>query len=159
MESYTVKQVSKLLKTNEETVRRWIRSGKLTATLVSKKSGHTISADSLNAFVKQTPKYAPVLASSLAASTLTMSAVIGSVIGGLLALADSNRKVSAIDVESSLKRKISAQEKLLKKKEAQLKKLHEEIETERQDLAKYQFALDNLDLNEIAESMNSAKRK
>ena len=58
-----------------------------------------------------------------------------------------------------MKRKISAQEKLLKKKEAQLKKLHEEIETERQDLAKYQFALDNLDLNEIAESMNSAKRK
>lgn len=159
MDSYTVKQVSQLLKTNEETVRRWIRSGKLPATLVSKKGGHTISAESLNYFVKQTPKYAPILAASLAASTLTMSAVIGSVIGGLLALADSNRNVSAKDVEAFLKKKIAAQEKSLKKKEAQLQKLQEEIESERQGLAKYQYALENLDLNEIADSMNTANQK
>lgn len=159
MDSYTVKQVSQLLKTNEETVRRWIRSGKLPATLVSKKGGHTISAESLNYFVKQTPKYAPILAASLTASTLTMSAVIGSVIGGLLALADSNRNVSAKDVEAFLKKKIAAQEKSLKKKEAQLQKLQEEIENERQGLAKYQYALENLDLNEIADSMNTANQK
>lgn len=159
MDSYTVKQVSQLLKTNEETVRRWIRSGKLPATLVSKKGGHTISAESLSYFVKQTPKYAPILAASLAASTLTMSAVIGSVIGGLLALADSNRNVSAKDVEAFLKNKIAAQEKSLKKKEAQLQKLQEEIESERQGLAKYQYALEKLDLNEIADSMNTANQK
>ena len=159
MNSYTVKQVSQLLKTNEETVRRWIRSGKLSATLESKKGGHTISSESLNDFINQAPKYAPILSASLAASTLTMSAVIGSVIGGFLALADSNRNLSAGDVESFLKRKISVHEKSLKKKEIQLRKLQEEIETESQDLAKYQYALENLDLNEIANSMNSAKHR
>lgn len=157
MDSYTVKQVSQLLKTNEETVRRWIRSGKLPATLMSKKGGHTISADSLNHFVKQSPKYAPILAASLAASTITMSAVIGSVIGGLLALADSNRSVTAKDVESFLKKKIADQEKILKKKEDQLQKLQKEIDVERQGLAKYKYALDNLDLSEIATNMNTAR--
>ena len=159
MDSYTVKQVSQILKTNEETVRRWIRSGKLPATLVSKKGGHTITADSLKEFVKQTPKYAPVLAASLALTPFTMSAVIGSVIGGLLVLAESSKSVTVNDVESFLKKKIDTQGKTLKKKEAQLKKLQEEIEAERQELAKYQFALDNLDLKQIADNINTAKRK
>lgn len=159
MDSYTVKQVSQLLKTNEETVRRWIRSGKLPATLVSKKGGHTITADSLKEFVKQTPKYAPILAASLALSPFTMSAVIGSVIGGLLVLAESSKSVTANDVESFLKKKIATQEKTLKKKESQLKKLQEEIKAEAQELVKYRYALDNLDLNEIADNINTAKHK
>ena len=44
MASYTVKQIADMLNTNEETVRRWIRSGKLDATWVSKKSGNVISS-------------------------------------------------------------------------------------------------------------------
>lgn len=159
MDSYTVKQVAQLLKTNEETVRRWIRSGKLTATLTSKKGGHIISSDALNVFVKETPKYAPILAVSLAATGFTVSAVIGSVIGGLLAVADRNKKVTAKDVESFLKKKISAQEKSLEKKEAQLQKLQEEIEQDRKGLAKYQYALENLDLEEIANNMNAENHK
>lgn len=159
MDSYTVKQVSQLLKTNEETVRRWIRSGKLPATIVSKKGGNTISAEALNNFVKQTPKYAPILAASLATSSLTMSAVIGSIIGSLFVLADSKKNITSNDVESFLKKKISTHENLLKKKEAQIKKLQEEIEIERQELARYLYALDNLDLNEIASNMNTAKHK
>ena len=159
MDSYTVKQVSQLLKTNEETVRRWIRSGKLPATLASKKGGNTISADALNNFVKETPKYAPILAASLATSSLTMSAVIGSIIGSLFVLADSKKTVTSKDVESFLKKKIATQESILKKKEAQIKKLQEEIEIERQELARYLYALDNLDLNEIASNMNTAKHK
>ena len=88
-----------------------------------------------------------------------MSAVIGSVIGGLLVLAESSKSVTVNDVESFLKKKIDTQGKTLKKKEAQLKKLQEEIEAERQELAKYQFAQDNLDLKQIADNINTAKRK
>ena len=88
-----------------------------------------------------------------------MSAVIGSVIGGLLVLAESSKSVTVNDVESFLKKKIDTQGKTLKKKEAQLKKLQEEIEAERQELVKYQFALDNLDLKQIADNINTAKRK
>ena len=159
MDFYTVKQVAQLLKTNEETVRRWIRSGKLTASLTSKKGGHVISGEALDVFVKEMPKYAPILAMSLAATSFTMSAVIGSVIGGLIAVADLSKKVTAKDVESFLKKKIAAQQKSLERKEAQLKKLQEEIEQDRKGIAKYQFALENLDLEEIADSMNAAKHK
>lgn len=159
MDSYTVKQVSDLLKTNEETVRRWIRSGKLTTTFTSKKGGHIITGEALNLFVKETPKYAPILAASLAATGLTMSAVIGSVIGGLLVVANRSKKISAKDVEAFLKKKISGLEKSLEKKETQLKKLQEEIDKERQGLANYQYALENLDLDAIANNVNAERNK
>lgn len=43
MESYNVKDVAKLLGTSEETVRRWIRSGKLKASMDSRKGGSVIT--------------------------------------------------------------------------------------------------------------------
>ena len=64
MQFYTVKQVAETLKTNEETVRRWIRTGKLEAIQNSKKEGNLISADALNKFVKETPKYTETLLKS-----------------------------------------------------------------------------------------------
>ena len=84
MKIYTVKQIAEMLQTNEETVRRWIRSGKLGATLASKKEGHIITAESLNRFINTTPKYASAIAGALVASPLALSAVIGSVLGGLV---------------------------------------------------------------------------
>ena len=88
-----------------------------------------------------------------------MSAVIGSVIGGLLVVANRSKKISAKDVEAFLKKKISGLEKSLEKKEIQLKKLQEEINKERQGLANYQYALDNLDLDAIANNVNAERNK
>ncbi len=48
----SVRTVAQLLQTNEETVRRWIREGKLQAEISSKKKGYTISADQLAEFLK-----------------------------------------------------------------------------------------------------------
>lgn len=42
MKTYSVKEIADLLKTNPETVRRWIRDKKLEATIESKKGGHTM---------------------------------------------------------------------------------------------------------------------
>lgn len=48
---YTVDQVAKLLGVNKETVRRWIRSGKLEAHLSgSKKGGYLITQRALDVF-------------------------------------------------------------------------------------------------------------
>ena len=58
MKSYTVKEISELLETNPETVRRWIRDGRLVADQTSKKEGNVISEAALGAFLDQTPKYA-----------------------------------------------------------------------------------------------------
>lgn len=158
MESYTVKQVAELLSTNEETVRRWIRSGKLGASLTSKKSGHIITADALNNFVKTTPKYASALASSAASSPFAISVIVGSLLGSMFALVEGNKRVTAKDVENFLKKKVKGHSQTIEKKEAQLQKIKAEIAEERQNLEKYQYALDNLDLTVIAENVNTAKR-
>lgn len=47
----TVKQLSILLKVDEEQIRRWIRSGKLIATLHSKKEGYVIGQEDLDKFM------------------------------------------------------------------------------------------------------------
>lgn len=154
MNAYTVKQVAQILKTNEETVRRWIRSGKLSATLTSKKTGHVITADALNHFIKQTPKYGTALTASVASSSVALSMLLGGLIGSLIALVDSDKKTTAKDVEGFLKKKINAHEKSLTKKEMQVQKLKEEIAEERRELERYQYALNNLDLNVVAEKMN-----
>lgn len=64
MKTYTVKEIAELLGTNPETVRRWIRDGKLQAVTNSKKKGENkvILEGALNAFLKASPKYAATLA-------------------------------------------------------------------------------------------------
>lgn len=55
---YTITDISERLNINPETVRRWIRNGKLKAKLSgSKKSGYKISEASYKDFIKNNPKY------------------------------------------------------------------------------------------------------
>lgn len=157
MESYTVKQVAELLSTNEETVRRWIRSGKLGASLASKKSGHIITADALNHFLKTTPKYASALTASVASSPFAISVIVGGLLGSMFAMVEGNKHITAKDVENFLRKKIKGHSQTIEKKENQLQKLKAEIAEERQNLEKYQYALDNLDLNVIAENVNAER--
>ena len=159
METYTVRQVAEMLSTNEETVRRWIRSGKLTASLSSKKSGHIITADALNHFVKATPKYASALKVAAVSSPIAISVIVGGLLGSMFTLVEGNKRVTAKDVESFLKKKIKGHMQAIKKKEAQLEKIKAEIEEEQQNLEKYQYALENLDLKAVAESVNASKYK
>ena len=64
MRTYTVKEIAELLGTNPETVRRWIRDGKLQAVTNSKKKGENkvILEGALNAFLNASSKYAATLA-------------------------------------------------------------------------------------------------
>ena len=55
MEKYTVKQIAQALDTSEETVRRWIRAGKLKASVSSKEK--VISKEDLEDFLNQSPRY------------------------------------------------------------------------------------------------------
>lgn len=65
MVTYSVKRVAEILGTNEETVRRWIRSGKLKAEKMSNKEGNVINETALAAFAKTSPKYASAIATCL----------------------------------------------------------------------------------------------
>lgn len=50
--SYFVEDVAAILEVDRETVRRWIRSGKLRAKAASKRNGYRISHDNLMEFAK-----------------------------------------------------------------------------------------------------------
>mgnify|MGYP002343952694 CR=1 FL=1 len=54
---YTVKEVAEVMDVNEETVRRWIRSGELKASQSSKKQGNVVNEYDLLVFVSDKPKY------------------------------------------------------------------------------------------------------
>lgn len=53
--TYSVTDISKEFDVCEETVRRWIRSGKLKATLIAKKDGYFVTEKNLNDFISDFP--------------------------------------------------------------------------------------------------------
>ena len=61
MGKYNVVEIANLLDVNEETVRRWIRSGELKSTQNSKKIGNIIDEQDLIEFVRVKPKYRKLL--------------------------------------------------------------------------------------------------
>lgn len=156
MQFYTVKQVAETLKTNEETVRRWIRTGKLEAIQNSKKEGNLISADALNKFVKETPKYTETLLKS----SFAFSAILGGLLGGVVAFLDKNKKkkVTPQDIERVIKKKIELHQNNIDKKTSTLKQLEKEIEEEKCELEKYKYALESLDLQEMAVEINKGEK-
>ena len=54
---YNVYEISKMLNVSEETVRRWIRNGKLKSECKSKKQGNVIKRNDLEDFLNNNPKY------------------------------------------------------------------------------------------------------
>lgn len=65
MKMYNVKEIADMLSTNPETVRRWIRGGRLGADQESRKGGNMISEEELQSFLDKNPKYASLAGQSL----------------------------------------------------------------------------------------------
>lgn len=57
MKTYKVMEIASLLNVNVETVRRWIRSGKLRSSQTSKKTGNVVDEQDLFEFIETIPKY------------------------------------------------------------------------------------------------------
>lgn len=150
MADYNVKEVSKILNTSEETVRRWVRAGKLFATNSSKKEGFKITSDALNQFVKDTPKYASLFAANLALPTIGLSLAVGGLINTII----NPKKVSPERVKEYLKEEISKTMKAVEHKEKTIEQLQVELDNEKKKLEQYTYAIDHLDLEEIANEIN-----
>lgn len=159
MKSYSVKEIADILNTNPETVRRWIRSGKLTSTMTSNKSGNMVSADALNKFIKETPKYATQLAGSMISSPIALSLVVASVIGGLVGsiISGDKKKIKKEDVQKSLKRQINDCEKRIADNKTKLEQIQSKIENDESSLQQLRFALENLDLDLIVQELNNER--
>lgn len=143
METFTVRQVADILKTNPETVRRWIRSGKLKAEKTSNKTGNVILESSLENFGKIMPKYNKLIANNLINSSAS-SALIGaatvltaSIIGGLYKGKQEEINKAKIDFNELHKliiSEIETRKKSITEKEKTLKMLQKEIDTEKEIL-------------------------
>ena len=137
MRSYNVKEVAGILDTNPETVRRWIRNGKLAATKgATKREGNTVSELQLQAFLRDFPKYAGVVASSVAKTTpaaLLPLSVLGAA-GAAAALYVVDRKkaidesnIDATEIVSFLESEIAKKEDTIKQKKKRIEFFEKEI--------------------------------
>ncbi|RQN12475.1 helix-turn-helix domain-containing protein [Clostridium butyricum] len=133
MEFYTVKDIAEMLSVNEETVRRWIRDGKLEAERGSGRQGSKVSDASLKVFLENnkglingtaaTTLGLGVLGTIGIAGTSFVSPLVSAIpiIGGAVFGANLIKKLKAEKQDKkAIKIELMEQEFELEKKKAQL---------------------------------------
>lgn len=138
MKEYSVKDISELLHTNPETVRRWIRDGKLKAHQSSRKKGNVIYEDDLKKFFDTSKKYSDIARSGAAAAGaavagailgpmgLLSGALMAGVLGGM-ATQKKDGKLTKETVVASLKKKIADNESEIQRKNKAMSNLEMDI--------------------------------
>lgn len=153
MKTYSVKEIAEMLGTNPETVRRWIRSGKLKAEKNSRKDGNVVQEDDLYKYLRGTSRYAGVAAGMASANSLLgISSLIATAgIGVMAALASAGNKKKSEDIEilsddlkKTLVNNISESRKTIENKRIAILELQTEIKKEEQKIEEYQLALKHL---------------
>ena len=151
MDTYNVKQIADMLNTQPETVRRWIRSGKLYAEKASRKDGHVVTESDLNKFLKSSPKYASMAGGLIGvAAALPVAAV--PVVGGIAAtyLAAKKAKENGDesffkeDVTRYLQEEIERRNQSINQKLATIEQLQREITNDHQQITECNFVLAQL---------------
>lgn len=142
MKTYSVKEIADLLKTNPETVRRWIRTGKLKAVQQSRKDGNVVTEQSLKDFLESSPKYKSIVAMTLGIASLSygLLGVGGAVtatatfIAALLAKNSSkdmaeinNLEIPNSDIERVVTESINEFEKSITEKKEEVERIKQEI--------------------------------
>lgn len=156
LNNYTVKQIADMLNTQPETVRRWIRNGKLHAKKASRKEGNVVTDADLNVFLKKSPKYA-----RLAATTATLGLVppIAAVplVGGIAAtyLAVTKRQkengeetISKEEIKKYLLEEIERRNMLIQQKLGTIEQLQREIANDQQQITECNFVLSQIESEE-----------
>ncbi len=153
MKTYNVTEIAELLNTNPETVRRWIRSGKLEAKQGSRKEGNVITQAMLDSFLKTTPKYAAMVAGGMIAGPLVgITTLAAGVMAGALtdkALKDrdalKNAKIAPSELKKLLYEEIRKSEMLISGKKKSIRQLEKEIETEQQRIDETKKLIDAIE--------------
>ncbi|MGG3471236.1 helix-turn-helix domain-containing protein [Neobacillus pocheonensis] len=81
MDILTTKEIAEKLNVNEETVRRWIRDGKLDAEDLGKGYGYRVSSKELERFLTEHKGWTRAVSSAITGTT--MGAAVGSLIPGV----------------------------------------------------------------------------
>ena len=145
MDTYNVKQIADMLNTQPETVRRWIRSGKLHAEKASRKDGHVVTEGDLNKFLKSSPKYAS-MAGGLLGAAMIMPIVAVPVVGGIAATyLAAAKKAKETGDESFSKEEIERRNQSINQKLATIEQLQREIANDQQQITECNFVLGQLE--------------
>jgi excisionase family DNA binding protein len=156
VKTYNVKQIADMLNTQPETVRRWIRSGKLYAEKASRKEGNVVKESDLNKFLKSSPKYAS-LAGGLVGAAVMMPVAAVPVVGGIAAsyLAASKKaketgdeSFSKEDVTRYLQAEIERRNQSINQKLSTIEQLQREITNDQQQITECNFVLGQLENEE-----------
>jgi excisionase family DNA binding protein len=134
MQSYNVKEIADLLQTNPETVRRWIRKGRLAATRgPSRKEGSSVSAAALQEFLEKSPKYSASVAAFISLPTAMLSISLFGVLKGIAAIktdsddAIENASVNMQQMGACIKKEIEEHEASIARKKETVDQLKREI--------------------------------
>ncbi len=143
MANYSVKQIAEMLDTNPETVRRWIRAGRLESSQASKKEGNVVSEDALKTFLERTPKYAAAAAGMAAAGILlpsvpvigaSLAVSVGMSVANALARPERRKAETASDAKEDLIQLQIEKKQLLEQTRAVAQQLQEQIIKQEQQL-------------------------
>lgn len=149
MKTYTVKEIADMLKIDPETVRRWIRQGKLQAEQTSRKEGNMISEQMLQAFLQQSPRYAKEV-TPLVTTPIGITVTTASVLAGIIAqqYVKNEKTKSALISEAQviklLEDDILSREKTIVQKEKAIKKLKRDILFEERNISETKSLLAKL---------------
>ena len=132
LKSYSVKQIAEMLETNPETVRRWIRTGKLQAQKASNKDGNVIFENALKSLLISTPKYAAIALASGPVGFVTSTAILATLAAGkAIELKDLNdATVDEDSIQEFIEAQIAALRKSIARKQESILQLELEISTE-----------------------------
>lgn len=152
MDTYSVKEIADMLNTNPETVRRWIRSGKLEAIQESRKGGNVVTKSMLDAFLKTSPKYAG-MATGLLASPFGLTTATAAIVGGILAQQlikndeIKNAHVNTAEIKKLLLSNIQSSRENIARKKKSIKHLQAEIVAEQERIDEAEMLIKELEKN------------
>jgi excisionase family DNA binding protein len=149
MKSYSVEQISKMLNTNPETVRRWIRNDKLHATRASKKSGWEVSEEDLKRFLTTSKKYSAIAATIGSLATAGVAGILpvagipavlaaGTAISSIISSTTSGKKIEGLDkkaMSAFIESSILAHQAVISQKKDEIEELKEKIRKKEEELA------------------------
>jgi len=151
MNNFTVKDIADILKTNPETVRRWIRDGKLESIQVTRKDGNVVSEAALKEFLQKTPKYATIAASSLSSG---FSSIVGVVAGASILAAsaivskyitsDKEDQITPDNLEKYVQLSIKECQETIRKRNNEIDILTKQIREEQEQINDLQKVLENI---------------
>ena len=148
MKSYSVKQIAEMLETNPETVRRWIRAGKLKAEKTSNKDGNVIFENALKSFLSSAPKYAATAIASGTVGVVASTAILAALAAGtVIEIKDlKDATVDGDSIEKFIKTEIATRNELISRKRDSIHQLELEITSESNRVETLKRMLEQLDL-------------